>query len=326
MNVFAFTFTLQGVLFKYVANQGVQIVEYVFFRNFFICLTACVILRYKKINPLTGIPSSYARDVVIRSVAGQVTFGLMNVSFALIPIGTAFIMLQTSPFWTSILACLIVGEKIRVIEILGIVASFIGVVMIGLNKQQGEDADSEDLPMNSGETGEVDEEDGRTSTEWLGLGLAMLAAWTYSVNSVFNRKLKDLEVSVIMIYYGFGGIVAAITYITAERLIVGEFRIYTATQYLILTASAIADVIEINSMTIAYQRDSSGFVSLLGFTVVIYGFLADVFIFQESIQPLELAGAILILAATVTVSVIKLCQANREKARIEKEGTLQLTR
>ena len=52
----------------------------------------------------------------------------------MISIGTALILFQTNPFWISILALIIVREKIRLIEILGIIVSFGGVIMIAFGK------------------------------------------------------------------------------------------------------------------------------------------------------------------------------------------------
>ena len=85
-------------------------------------------------------------------------------------------------------------------------------------------------------------------------------------------------------------------------------------------AAALTDVVCVNTMTIAYQRDSSGFVSLLGYTIVFYGFLADIVVFKEDLLGLELAGAMLVLVATVVVAVVKLCQAYRQKQKTEAEG------
>lgn len=139
-------------------------------------------------------------------------------------------------------------------------------------------------------------------------------------NSVFTRRLKNVDYTVVMAYHGLTGVTLSILYIVIERLVVGEFRIYTALQYLILTAAALTDTICVNSMTIAYQSDSSGFVSLLGYTIVFYGYLADIVVFRVDIQGLELVGALIVLTATVVVAVIKLCQAYRQKKKTEAEG------
>ena len=69
-------------------------------------------------------------------------------------------------------------------------------------------------------------------------------------------------------------------------------------------------------MTIAYQSDSSGFVSLLGYAIILYGFLGDVIIFNERLMALQLAGALLIFVATFVVAVVKLCQQHKERQRL----------
>ena len=47
------------------------------------------------------------------------------------------------------------------------------------------------------------------------------------VNSVYNRKLKNVDYYVVMCYHGLLGGGLAIIYICIEAAIKGEFRIYT---------------------------------------------------------------------------------------------------
>ena len=47
---------------------------------------------------------------------------------------------------------------------------------------------------------------------------------------------------------------------------------------------------------------------------LLYAFLADVFIFDEQISAMEICGALLILAVTCWVSVVKIRDANKKKA------------
>ncbi len=69
-----------------------------------------------------------------------------------------------------------------------------------------------------------------------------------------------------------------------------------------------------NSHNIAFQSDSSGFVSILGYILILYGFLADEFIFGSSITGYDLLGAILIFVVTIGVTIVKL----REKLVLKK--------
>ena len=68
-------------------------------------------------------------------------------------------------------------------------------------------------------------------------------------------------------------------------------------------------------MTIAYQSDSSGFVSLLGYAIILYGFLSDVIFFNEKILALQFVGALIIFVATFIVAVIKLCEQHRQRKK-----------
>lgn len=73
------------------------------------------------------------------------------------------------------------------------------------------------------------------------------------------------------------------------------------------------DNLSLNSQTIAFQSDSSGFVSLVGYVAVLYAFLADYLILGETISVTEMVGAALILSVTVWVSVLKIRAQNAEK-------------
>ena len=53
--------------------------------------------------------------------------------------------------------------------------------------------------------------------------------------------------------------------------------------------------------------------ALVGYVSVLYAFLADQFLFNETISYVELLGAILILSVTVWVSVVKIRQQNKQK-------------
>jgi hypothetical protein len=63
---------------------------------------------------------------------------------------------------------------------------------------------------------------------------------------------------------------------------------------------------------IAFQSDSSGFVSLIGYTQVAYVFMADYAIFGLEINAIMILCTILILGTTVTVSVFKLIASRKE--------------
>jgi len=143
MNFFALFGVAQGVLFKIVYKQGVQIFEYMFFRNVCVFLVAVAQLCHKRVNPFRGISGGVAGDIMIRVTAGQLTFGIVVYCMSIMPIGTAMIIFQINPFWVSVLACLLLKERIRPIEILGMLICFGGVIMIAFAKQERMEAKEE---------------------------------------------------------------------------------------------------------------------------------------------------------------------------------------
>ena len=75
-----------------------------------------------------------------------------------------------------------------------------------------------------------------------------------------------------------------------------------------MLAATLVDTVTVNSMTIAFQSDSSGFVSLISYVVVIYAFMADCLVFNEHFTWVELVGAASILIVTVYTSIVKLIE------------------
>jgi drug/metabolite transporter (DMT)-like permease len=59
------------------------------------------------------------------------------------------------------------------------------------------------------------------------------------------------------------------------------------------------------SQVTAFSCDSSGFVALLGYIIVVYSFLVDEYIFNLPITGLDILGTILIVVVTVTTTVYK---------------------
>ena len=194
--------------------------------------------------------------------------------------------------------------------------------MIGLSKAQKSDDSQEDElnVVGDKESEDVGEEESEFDL-YFGILVAFTGAWTFAVCSVLNRKLKEIGYEALMVYHGLIGGGAASLFILVEGAFRGGFRFYTGEQYLILLVASTFDCVACNSMTIAYQRDSSGFVSLLGYAIILYGFLADLIFFNEEIQTLQLLGALIIFAATFIVAVYKLCEAFKERKLAQlKEG------
>lgn len=86
---------------------------------------------------------------------------------------------------------------------------------------------------------------------------------------------------------------------------------YTAREYwwyLFLLGCMCCDFVGLNAQNIAFQNDSSGFVAIIGYMIVFYGFLADYFIFGLLVNSVQMAGALLIFVVNIGTTVYKLKQ------------------
>lgn len=78
---------------------------------------------------------------------GQFCFMIFMTSVSLLPLSLHMIIYQTSPFWTSILAFLLNGERIQAFEYVAMVLCFCGVIAIALSKQYASHVAPDDLQL-----------------------------------------------------------------------------------------------------------------------------------------------------------------------------------
>jgi drug/metabolite transporter (DMT)-like permease len=191
-------------------------------------------------------------------------------------------------------------------EVLGLIICFVCVYFI--SKTGG----VEDDPL------VVTDGDEMVSSQdrWMfGIGLAVATSLGYAVNAIMNRALKEFHYVVIMTYHGMAGFALSVSLVLIIPLFNSSlvsygagitFFSYTQSQYIRMICACLFDTLAVNSMTVAFQSDSSGFISLVSYISIVYAFIGDVVIFNETFVPIELACSIGILAVIIGVSLMKL--------------------
>lgn len=96
-------------------------------------------------------------------------------------------------------------------------------------------------------------------------------------------------------------------YLLIATLVTGEgFGWHPWWIYAWLIFAGFCDFVAFNLRNVAFQSDASGFIALIGYIAVFYGFLADVFVFNSTMTWTAMGGALLIIAVTVATAVYKL--------------------
>jgi len=90
-------------------------------------------------------------------------------------------------------------------------------------------------------------------------------------------------------------------------MLAGTFRIfnYPAESLIILGICAVLDFSALSTQVIACQSGELGLVSIIGYSIVIYSFLADLIIFHVTLTGLQFLGAGIILVVTIGTVLIK---------------------
>ena len=175
---------------------------------------------------------------------------------------------QTSPFWISIVAFFWMREAIIPLEIISMLFCFSMVVLIATQQTK----------TSEGEGTISDEEASEIRDNIAGLGCALFAAFVMAFCAVSSRMLKDSPTPIIIFYHTIGGFVMTSIFVLIECLVTGEgtrMTEYTGRQWAIAFAASACDMCALFSVTLAYQRDSSGFVALISYMNIVYAYICD---------------------------------------------------
>lgn len=119
-------------LFRIVAKEGFHQADFNLYRNVLALIVAIVWCLIAKVNPFKDVPRNRIKNVFGRMFFGQANFVLMTLAAPLAPISLIMVIWQTNPFWISLFAFCLFGEKIMCVEIIGIVICFSAVAVIAV--------------------------------------------------------------------------------------------------------------------------------------------------------------------------------------------------
>jgi len=122
----AFCFTLTNIFVR--ISGDIPVMQKSFFRNLVAFIVAFLIVKREKIPYFANKESM--PPLIIRSAVG--TIGIMCCFYAVdnLMLSDATILNMLSPFFVIIFSAFILKEKIKLIQLLGVVAAFIGVLFV----------------------------------------------------------------------------------------------------------------------------------------------------------------------------------------------------
>ena len=162
-------------------------------------------------------------------------------------------------------------------EAIGILACFVGVILIGLAEgKRPEDVD--EIPESNVELFGGNE----AALRMVGILIMLFVAFNDASLNVMARTMKDVHYSLMQFWFGGIGLLILVIYLVIDSAVRGDFPTlfqYDASQYLYLGLTGIFSALNLTCLTIAYQKDNSATVSLLAYIELVYAFISDITIF-----------------------------------------------
>ena len=268
----AFFFSLMALLVK-MAGQRLPTAEMVLARS-----VVAVVLSYGMLRRARVAPWGQRKGLLIfRGLAGFA--GLLCMFYALtkLPLADATVIVYTNPVFTAILAALFLREMMGAREVLGLLLSLAGVVLVAQPAFLfGADADSLDL---------------------FAVGIALLGAIFASAAYVSVRKLGETEhYLVVVFYFPLVATPASIPFMISEALWP------TPAEWLMLLGIGVITQIAQVYLTKGLHTEKAGRAMSMSYVQILFAALWGFLFFSEVPDLLSIAGALLVVAGTVVVA------------------------
>lgn len=306
-NIYAITEVLQSVFFKMGAANGLSPVDFPLFRNVVLFFYAGCQVLYGGKNVSKAIPKHLRFNVFLRCMLGQVHFFLLNLALIYVPLAAVQVIMLTSPFFASIFSYLMLGEPVKAHELVFMAICFSCIILFSVCDKP---ADGEEAV-------------GAETTDFnMGYLIVIVLAALMGFIGVVTRSLKGVDTPVILFWNGLLGITTSCMLIGGDHLFfhAGEaLRLFTYGRSVVQPAvsAAVTDAFCVHAITLGFQSDSTGFVALITYLTVPYGYFADLWIFDEFFTVVQTLAVLVILAIMVGISVHDLRKEAQKKAKAE---------
>jgi len=253
--------------------QVYPVYELIFFRSIVSLLISIAIIRSRKI-PFFGVNKKW---LLVRGIFGATSLTLFFITLKNLPIAIATIVQYLSPIFTIIFAIYLNKERVRSIQWLFFLISFVGVAIIGYGK--------------SG--------DGAINPIWLLTGLLSAILSGVAYNAIIKCKETDQPITVVMY---FPLVAAPVSFII--MLIMGTTIPNGIEWFLLILIGVLTQIAQV-CMTRAFNSDAASKITPVKYVGAIYAVIIGYFVFDETLSLYATFGIILILIGVLLNTFIK---------------------
>lgn len=243
----------------------IPVFEVILFRAIITLIISFAILKKRKVNPW----GTHHKFLIARGVFGA--FGLICYFYTLqnMHLANAIVIHYLSPIFTTLIALMFLGEKVRYIQWISFAISFTGVIMV----KGFANVDTFDF--------------------FMGVCGAFFSGIAY--NAIRNMKDKE-DADVIVFYHPLVSLPIVILYILIfpQTLVMPR-----GWDWLYLIGTGIFTQIGQYYITRAYQMDTAARISSVSYVGILWGVLMGKFIFDDTYEIEVLTGMAIVIAGVM---------------------------
>mmetsp|Transcript_1274 Transcript_1274/g.1523 ORF Transcript_1274/g.1523 Transcript_1274/m.1523 type:complete len:165 (-) Transcript_1274:455-949(-) len=127
-----------------------------------------------------------------RCVFGAIAYVGMAFSLRRLPLSFTSILVNTTPFWATIVAYFVIGDRITFADLVCMTGALFGISILAFDKETNDGSSA-----HAGKS--ISSMDG--SQILIGLCWGLICATTFAFVVVFTRKIKEMFPSMILFYY-----------------------------------------------------------------------------------------------------------------------------
>ncbi len=272
----ALLFSLMSLLVK-VVGQRVPTMEVVFSRSVITLGITAGLVRSRGLA-MWGSPSNRLL-LVTRGVLGFSAVACFFYALTHLPLAEATVIQYTNPVWTAVIAAVLLSERLKLVETVGVAASLAGVVLVARPEV-----------LFAGATAGLDP---------VAVGVALSGSVLSASAYVTIRSVGvDEHPYVIIFYFALIGTVgsAALLPVTADLVWP------TATEWLAMIGVGLAAQGAQIFLTLGLQHERAGRAMAVGYLQIVLASVWGLIFFAEFPDPLGLLGIAMILAGTFVVA------------------------
>jgi drug/metabolite transporter (DMT)-like permease len=254
--------------------------EVVFFRCFF-ATSFCFIGLYRAGADWKG---SHRGLLLARGLFGTTALYFFFITLQNIPLASAMTIQYLSPIFTSVIAIVLLSEKVKAFQWLFYSIAFSGVLLI-------------------------EQFDPRISPFYLAIGI--LSAFCSGVAYNLVRRMREQEhpLTVVLHFQLVGAIAGAVS-------LFFEWKMPTGWDWFLLFMVGVFSQLGQIFLTNALQREKAAGVAIINYSGLIYAILIGTFFFGEQLVPMTVVGMTLVVFG-VLLSVLYRKRSERRLAELD---------